>query len=280
MSPAVQPLPVSPSLRRLAVFAHFDREDRLRPYITHYLQALRPFLTSLWFVSTSKLSDAEQAPLANLCDRIQLKANVGQDFGMWHYAFQGIDWQCWDEVLLVNSSTYAPLHPLAPLFRRLDELPGDFLGITESLELDPHLQSYFLLFRRQVIRHECWAQFWSHLLPYVDKRQTIRSYELGLTQWLKQHGFQATALFPATALGQSSRFLRIRGLLASKSRLRNPSLSMADVLLDAGCPFLKVEVLRDNPGRVSAAGLRSRIKSLGFPEDLITSNPPNLFTVR
>ena len=282
MCPQTQPASAPRPLRRLAVFAHFDREGRLRPFITHYLEALRPFVSGLWFVSTSGLAEVDQAALSTLCDRVQFKENIGQDFGMWQHAFHGIDWSAWDEVLLVNSSTYAPLHPLQQIFERIEQTPGDYFGITESMELDRHIQSYFLLFRPQVVRHESWARFWTHLLPFESKRQTIRSYEVGLTHWLKQHGFQSVALFPTQSLGRAYGLRRIRGWFSRRWRhgLRNPSLYGADLLLDAGCPFLKVEVLRDNPGRVSLVGLRGRIKALGYPEELITTNQPNLFAPR
>ena len=268
-------------LRRLVIFAHYDRDDSVRPYIWHYLKALRPFATEIWFVSTSRLGDADRSALADLCDRCQTKENVGLDFGMWQHALLGTSMEGWDEVLLTNSSVYAPLHPLDAFFQRIAATEGDFLGVTESSELDPHLQSYFLLFRSPVLRHPAWMRFWEGLLPYSDKRQTIRSYELGLTYWMRQHGFLSVTLFPRAILRKRLSLLREPGLLLRRRRRRgrNPVIAWPDLLLEEGCPFLKVEVLRDNPTKVPLAALRRRIEALGYPIELITSNPPNIYTV-
>jgi len=261
----------SPPIRRLVLFAHFDQDDRIKPAVHFYLKALRPHATALWFVSTSRLPPGEQDSMSGLCDRIHLKENIGLDFGMWQQALEGMQPMDWDEILLANSSVLGPFRPLEDLFSRIAQHSEDFIGLTESFELDPHLQSYFLLFRSQVFRHPSWLQFWGSILPFENKRQIIRSYELGLTHWFRQQGFKPGVLFPHEEIRKRLSLLKEPSLLLNLRRQRgkNASVLWPDLLLDAGCPFLKIAAFRENPGKISLSGLRRRILALGFSTELL-----------
>ena len=70
-------------MKRLAVFAHYDRDNLLDDYVFRYLAGLKCVVDSIVFVSASRLSDASVGRLKTLCDTVMLRENVGYDFGSW-----------------------------------------------------------------------------------------------------------------------------------------------------------------------------------------------------
>src|SRR5690349_12938384 len=91
-------------MNRVALFAHFDAQDRIQPHVEVLLRALAKVCDRVIFISTSKLSDSELAKLDAAVDQTLLKDNVGLDFGMWQYAFAQCNLADADEIVLVNSS--------------------------------------------------------------------------------------------------------------------------------------------------------------------------------
>ena len=158
------------------------------------------------------------------------RRNIGLDFGAWRMALRALSLPRPDtnRILLINDSVYGPLLPLAPLLARMPANGADLWGLTDSQERGWHLQSYFLLAGPTLIRSPIWRSFWRGVVPLPFKRWTVGRYEVGLSQRVLKAGFSARALFPHTSVA-------------------NPTLGEWRALLEAGFPFLKRELLRDNP---------------------------------
>src|SRR5258706_15691942 len=109
-------------------------------------------------------------------------------------ALQGIDLSVWDELVLTNSSVFGPLFPLRESFDGMSGNPCDFWGMTGNHEIAWHLQSYFLVFRRNILHSPLFGQFWRTVLPRQDKKATIRNYEVGLTRFFEKYRFRAGQL--------------------------------------------------------------------------------------
>ncbi len=169
-----------------------------------------------------------------------------------------------DELILTNSSIFGPFKPLAPIFERMASSSCDFWGMTESFENVRHLQSYFLVFRRRVLQSADFKRFWDSVLPYKDKGQTTRAYELGLTIFLTERGFTGEAALPHSALPQTPLWKRWR-----HQPPLNPLLAYPAALLEMGMPFVKVAVLRDNLGRVPLEPLYRLMEAAGYEKSLI-----------
>lgn len=246
-------------MRRLALFAHYDAQAQVKPYIVYYLERLREVCDDVSFVSNSPLAEHEVAKARPICSRVHLRDNVGYDFAMWSEALRAIDLESWDEVVLTNSSVFGPIYPLGPIFRKMSDVSCDFWGMTDSEEIAWHLQSYFLVFRRPVLASAAFRDFWQSVLPYRDKHQVVRSYEVGLSTFLREQGFRPAAFVPATEL-VTPWFRR---------RWPNPPIGHAEALIQRGMPFVKVELLRDNPFRLSLAAVYSALEAAGYDGSLV-----------
>lgn len=256
-------------MKRLAIFAHFDGQAEVKRHITFYLKALREHCAEITFLSTAPLPEAELAKVRPYCGTTLLKENVGLDFGMWKHALDRMEVGDWDEIVLTNSSVFGPLWSLAPAFDRMSRSACDFWGMTDNLEIAWHLQSYFLVFKRSVLGSAAWRSFWSAVLPYRNKDQVVRSYEVGLSVFLVENAFRAEALVPIRSLPPLPFPIRL-----VKKRNRNPTTFYPTLLLERGMPFVKAELLRDNPARIPLGPTRRAIDAAGFDRGLIAFDRP------
>ncbi len=266
-------IPLGPEV---AVFVHFDRAGVVREYVLHYVRALAEAGLSVVFVTNSgRLQPESMAALQRLCAGVLVRRNVGYDFGAWREALErlGLPRADTEMVVTVNDSLYGPLCPLRGVIERIDLTEADLWGLTESWQSRYHLQSYFLAFSRAALESDAWRRFWTGVLPVPSKHWVIRTYEVGLTQALLRGGLRARALWPYEPLVREAEpppgaerrepqegddpiyearrrhARRIRDAAVGRIPL-NPTSDLWRQLLLAGYPFLKRELLRDNPTRV------------------------------
>jgi rhamnosyltransferase len=246
-------------VRRIAIFAHFDAQHEVKRFVYQHLQSLRLVCESILFVSNSPLAPADVTKLEQLCAGVLVRENTGYDFSMWQHGLAKVALTDWDELVLTNSSVFGPIFPLQGVFSRMQDSDSDFWGMTENTEFARHLQSYFLVFRRRLLAAPAFVAFWGGVLPYRDKYQTIRSYEIGLTTYFREQGFRAASFIPPGSF--SRRWPR--------RKVYDLTLSCPLELLKAKMPYLKAALLRDNPKGVNLAALYSAADEAGYDRSLI-----------
>jgi rhamnosyltransferase len=242
-------------VKRLILFAHFNPDGRVEPFVHAHLRALRELGGTLHFISNSPLPEAELERLRTVADAILERENTGVDFGMWKAALGRVDLADYDELLLTNSSVIGPVTPLAPLFQRMAGDPCDFWGLTESGEVIRHIQTYFLVFRAAVLRSPAFRQFFDSVLEYRSKNHMILSCEVCFTTWLQEHGFTSAVAFPLEPRDNGLLWnLLYRRRLRRNIRLKkNPTLYYPEMLMRAGMPYGKA-----NAAQLVGPGLRRR----------------------
>ncbi len=249
-------------MKRLICYAHFDANGRVRPFVLHALQVMQHLCVDLIFISNSPLTDQDRAQLSKSCSTIIVNNNTGYDFYMWKLGLKSVELSLYDQVVLMNSSVFGPLFDMDAAFVQMSQLSCDFWGITECFQMQPHIQTYFLVFNQKVIRSEAFQSFWHGVLPYTNKMQVIQSYEVGLTQWLVESGFQAGVLCPFDRIGEFC--------TAAGKRLRrkdNASVKFAVELLEAGSPFLKRDAVRNR--KVKMDIVVPLVQKMGYPVALM-----------
>ena len=249
---------------RAVIVAHHDRDGVFDDHMVAAIDAYRAVADHLVVVSTSApMLPAAAAPLV---DHFLCRPNEGYDFCSWRAGIGLLGQMAsYDEVLCVNDSVYGPLFDLGPALADPRLAHADFGGMCLSTQDPaggrtprPHIQSWFLVFRRPVIESDAFRGFWSSVVPLEHKRDVVERYEVGLSERLVEAGFRMAALYdqrehgPSTlqemlphlswrALGRSFRHLRKARRVA-----HNPSEVHWRRLLEAGVPFAKVSLFVPN----------------------------------
>ena len=280
---------------RVAVFVHFDKDGIVQPFVLAYLKGLRANGFSVIFVTNSgKLEKASAAALHADCAAVLVRRNVGYDFGAMRDGLRHarLPQDNTEMVLVANDSVYGPLGDMGPMFERIDFNVAEVWGATESYQNRYHLQSFFLVAGRNALVSKAWKSFWTSVRPVSSKIWVISRYEVGMTQSLMKGGLRCAAIYPYKELvaridpgplvnvekdaseekdpfvaNRKTHLARI--LHAASHRLPlNPTAELWRQLLDCGFPFLKRELLRDNPaGVIDVADWRALVDRL-FKADI------------
>jgi lipopolysaccharide biosynthesis protein len=266
-------------MNRLCIFAHYDRDNLVDEYVLYFLQNLKTVSNQIIFVTTSNIAKDEMAKIKRYCDKIIIRENQGYDFVSWQEGLKAISGNSdFDELVFCNDSVYGPLYPLPDVFDTMSSKNCDFWGITDSYEINYHLQSYFLVFKKNVIRSEIFQRFWNDVKTESSKNEVIKKYEVGITRAFISAGFKPQAYLPTSLL--TSIILRIKIISVLKHpfnavklvlynfiqknmdfRSINPTHFLwKDLIVKYKMPFLKIELLRDNPSKVDIRGYENIIK--------------------
>jgi hypothetical protein len=265
-------IPLGP---RVAVFCHFDRAGDIREHVLHYLRSLNAEGFSVVFVTNSgRLKPEKVDHLQELCAGVLIRRNIGYDFGAWRETldYLKLPRSNTEFVLLVNDSVYGPLVPLGDALLAIDFAQADMWSLTDSWQSRYHLQSFFLAVSPRVVASAGWHRFWRQVRPVPSKYWVINRYEVGLTQAMLRAGFRCRAVWPYSELvsrvdpallvehensdGEISKdpMIDVRKIHARRIRHAavgrvplNPTSDLWRQLLMAGFPFVKRELLRDNP---------------------------------
>jgi len=240
------------SRKTLCVLAHFDRDGVVDDYVVAYLRALDELGCETVFVSTAEgLDDESIRKIMPFCSKFIIKQNIGYDFASWRTGLEAVgDLSGYDRLIIANDSVYGPLQDLRKVFSEMDGRQVSFWGITDSLKYGRHLQSYFLVYDKAVLESSVFKEFWRRLPDYRHKYVVIIQGEVGLSRRLVAAGFDFAAYCPIETVQEAQQ--ADDGALGAK--YRDPRISPTHrgwrALMRAGCPFLKIQLLRDNPMQV------------------------------
>ncbi|GAA3874266.1 hypothetical protein GCM10022381_16350 [Leifsonia kafniensis] len=160
------------------------------------------------------------------------KANVGYDFGSWAVGlklFPGVRRKKY--VIFANDSLVGPFASLTPLIHSFENSSTDVWAATNTRQIRPHLQSFFIGYRNGILADRALRQFWSNLNVETDKQLIIERYEMGLSQLLLAEGLTTSACF------ESERVV---------SQTENPTVEGWRNLLKLGFPFVKRELVTNS----------------------------------
>lgn len=262
---------------RVAIFVHYDPDGIVQPFVATYVRSLHALGFSVVFVTNSgRLAPASEALLRPLCSAILIRRNIGYDFGAMRDGLRhaALPRDNTEMALIVNDSVYGPLGDMRGMVERIDFDEADVWGATESYQTRYHLQSFFIAVGRKALESKAWASFWKSVRPVRAKLWVILNYEVGMTRALLKDGLRCAAVYPykellaridPTPLADAkreevdetdpfviNRRTHLSRMLYSASHRMpmNPTAELWRQLLESGFPFLKRELLRDNPAGV------------------------------
>jgi len=230
--------------RPVAIFAHFDADGRVSDATLRTLEHLRAVSSAIIFVTTSEpLNVAGLERVKHHAEIAIVRTNIGYDFGSWKVGIAEAGPAAAKGLILANDSVIGPRSSLTPIFAEMSARPLDLWGMTDSHEIAPHLQSYFLVATGKTATAPWFHEFWEHVshLPSRYKFLIVRLYEVGFSAAARASGCRLGARFETASL-------------IARYAARHPGLALENVnpttqfwrelVLDEGFPFLKKGLLR------------------------------------
>jgi len=228
---------------KLCIFSHYDKDGQIDDYVVYYLQAIKKLGTNIVFVSTAEqMSLTEVQKISDICQSIIIKKNEGYDFGAWKTGFllSRNMLARYEQLILCNDSVYLPLYDLNEMFHKMDH-QYDFWGITDNYELGYHIQSYFMVFEKNIFLEQSFSNFWNNIRIFRYKESIIKNYELGITKLVFQNKHSLGVYCPSEV----------------KSFKNSTHYEWKKLIIEQRSPILKIELLRDNPKGIDITDYKS-----------------------
>jgi lipopolysaccharide biosynthesis protein len=215
-------------MKSICFFSSYFQGEALPYYVRFYLENLCPHFTDIVFLNNRKeLNEESILFLQKKGITTMMVDNEGYDFGMWYKAFKAIDTSAYQRVALVNDSCI--------LFKSLDEdfvkinaSQADCIGMVISDRYSTHLQSFFLVYNRNVIQIVRDYFFEKGIIN--DYRTVIQIYEIGLCKFLIEKGYVLASLYNNS----------------QRAFAKNPSFALVGQLIDEGMPLIKKKIVYRN----------------------------------
>ena len=117
-------------MRRTAIFAHYDKDNKIEDYVIYYLRGLSQVADKIVFVSDCDLEAEELKKISELTINNIVGRHGEYDFGSYKRGFMYCSTQrllldC-EELIFANDSCYAPLYPVEEMFSEMRDENIDF----------------------------------------------------------------------------------------------------------------------------------------------------------
>lgn len=172
--------------KKYLIFAHFHSSGMLRDDIVNFLNQSKKFFNKIIFIST-KINQKELNKLSKDIVKIKRK-NIGYDFYSYKVGFEYLTDKFQNKIynkdlFFVNSSILF-LNPkkIINLVRNINIKNNEFWGVSRSLELSDHIQSYFFFFSSNLMKNKNILNWWKSIKPLNVHYKVILKYELGLSK--------------------------------------------------------------------------------------------------
>lgn len=246
--------------RNLCLFAHFDPDGLIDPYVVRYLEGLKTMDCEIVFI-TGSANEAECKKVAHLCSEFIIRNQYGRDFGSWYLAIKHCRQRLgrYKQVIWANDSVYFPIFPVDKLVDKMERAGFDVWAVHESVQVWPylppgvvqyHLQSFFLGFSAKSVMAGILDRFveWFDKHPILGKVGQIRVFEYWTAAQAIEMNLRAGALCDVESIYDGYIKVNPHGF---KIYNTNPTIHMwRQSLVWCHSPTLKIELLREDRFKV------------------------------
>ncbi len=180
-------------MRRTVVFASYSKQGIIADYILYYLRCLHEVADRIIFIADNEVRAPEQEKLEGIVIHMDCKRHGCYDFGSYR---KGYEWaeengilNDTDELIFCNDSCYGPIMPFGEVFSKMEEKNCDFWGMVESYVSKIHLQSYYIVFKKQVFHSNAFRSFVLSIEKQDSYDDYVAKYETRFTDYLCKAGF-------------------------------------------------------------------------------------------
>lgn len=188
-------------MHRVAVFASFSGDGKISDYVIYYLKELKKICDAIVFIADNPIFPQEIEKIKDLVVYAEFKRHTEYDFGSYKRGYKYLQksgiLENTDELILCNDSCFGPVYPFKNVFTEMDKKTNlDFWGLVCNTDVKLHLQSYFLVFKKNVIDSDAIYDFLKRVQHEDDFWDVVYKYEFEFTDFLIKRGFKCGSFLP------------------------------------------------------------------------------------
>lgn len=187
-------------MKRLAIFAFYNGKGHINDYVVTYLEYLKEVSDSIIFVADNEPNIKELSKIYPLVSHIESYHHGEYDFGSYkigfnyakkHYLLDDVD-----EIILCNDSCFC-VDSLKPAFDKMDTKSCDFWSMTASNEYELHLQSFFLVVKKNLFSSELFSNYLNNVKHLDNFLEIVKTYEIPLKKTFEQKSYKGISFIKA-----------------------------------------------------------------------------------
>jgi rhamnosyltransferase len=227
-------------MKKLAVFVHYSRDNRICPNAMLYAEELTKYFDQV-IIASNIIINSDNDKISCLC----FEKN-GYDIGYFYQTLELINaYDDYDMIGFFNDSNYI-IDSLDSVFNWCFNNDLDFCGITDSYEKSPeiknenqyHIQSHFLLFKNDAIKllknyfdeNNINNIVFNEINSFKKRLNTIVYYEIGLSIFMRENNLSMGSFF------KSKEFIKEHSNFNSQINIH---MLLWKELVDNGYPLIK-----------------------------------------
>ena len=187
-------------MKRVAIFAYWDREGIIEDYVLYYLQKIKLIADCIIFSADCQIQQNELSKIDTIVTHIINGRHGEYDFGSYKrgflYAKENGLLNDADELIFSNDSCFGPFYDFDNYFNKIDRTKCDFWGMNYNKQFQKHIGSFFLVFSKKVFESESFILFINGIKKQERKEDVVLAYETTITQYLYQNGFKYDYYYP------------------------------------------------------------------------------------
>lgn len=230
----------SPSLltgKDVCIFVTFSHDGIMRnAAYSYYQELMKNDIIVIPCIVTNDLYNARQDNRLSDAASLIYRQNSGWDFSAWADTLKAMP-EIWSakRLFIANDSVFCLPANLKTTIANIRQNAADFIGLTESWQIQHHIQSYFFVLQGRALQQPNIRAFWNDVKPFADKSDVIKAYEATLLNTAQKSGLVCDILFSLEKLFPNTSHADIVYL--------NPTLDLWETLIHKGFPFIKASLL-------------------------------------
>ena len=197
-------------MKRLAIFAGYDKDNIIDDYVVYYIKELKK-IADIIYVSDCDILESELTKISEYCIHMINGRHEEYDFGSYKrgylYAKENNILQNYDYLILCNDSCYGPFFNFQEIVENMENKNTDVWGIFKYLKdnkVDEHLQSYFLLIKQKVFLSDWYNKFILSIKKEENKNDIIKKYEMGMSILFKNNNCSISSFLDSSFIENPS----------------------------------------------------------------------------
>lgn len=190
--------------KRIGVFVYYDEEGIVDDYILYLLDDIKRELSRLIIVCNGEIKPQEKKKLLNYTQELIERNNEGYDGGAYKHILinylSSNEYKDYDELVLFNDTFFGPFYPFEKIFQTMRGRDCDIWGLSilgkclfNNIERKEHIQSYFLVIKKQVLLSKSFSEFWYNLKKSRNFDEAVSNFEIGFSEKMLEAGFKLDA---------------------------------------------------------------------------------------
>lgn len=219
-------------MKRLAIFAGYDKDNIIDDYVLFYLKELSKF-SDIIYIADCEMPETELNKIKDYTIKAISERHGEYDFGSYKrgyiYAKENNILENYDYLILCNDSVYGPFFSLEELFNKMKDYKFGGLYKSKDIKIASHyyIGSFFIIVQKEIFLSDIFSNFINSIKKEGDKNEIIKNYEFGLSKLMLDNN------------------INIEGLFMDKEISNRPYFEPLK-LLDEGFPFIKKHILEKN----------------------------------